>query len=93
MNNLSKEIKKYRYKRGLTQSQFGDLFDPAVDKSTVSDWERGVTKPSPANHKRILAVISKSQEPEVLKRKKGKPTKIKWQGMEYAMIHPDQYRR
>jgi transcriptional regulator with XRE-family HTH domain len=41
-------IERYRRAHGLTLEEFGKLFDPAVDKSTVSRWERGRLTPQRA---------------------------------------------
>ena len=37
----SSPITKYRENKGLTLEAFGELFKPAVDKSTVLRWEKG----------------------------------------------------
>lgn len=41
-------IARYRAARGLTLEQFGKLFEPPVDKSTVSRWQRGQLSPKRA---------------------------------------------
>ena len=51
-----KEIKELRQLRMLDQQEFADLI--AVDKGTVSRWERGIQKPK-AVHLRRMARLSK----------------------------------
>lgn len=55
------EIKAFRLRKGLTQSEFGKLFKPPASDIVVSRWERGVNQPSPLRIIRLLelGVISK----------------------------------
>ena len=52
----SKEIKKLREKRMEDQQEFADVM--AVDKGTISRWERGKQRPK-AVHLRRLARLAK----------------------------------
>ncbi|WP_459128407.1 helix-turn-helix domain-containing protein [Latilactobacillus curvatus] len=40
-------IKAARLKMGMSQSEFGELFDPPAAKSIISRWEKGMSTPSP----------------------------------------------
>lgn len=55
------EVKNFRLRKGLTQSEFGKLFEPTASDVVVSRWERGVSQPSPLRIIRLLelGVISK----------------------------------
>lgn len=56
MNNKSygDEVKSFRLRKGLTQSEFGKLFEPPASDIVVSRWERGVNQPSPLRIIRLL---------------------------------------
>jgi transcriptional regulator with XRE-family HTH domain len=43
---IAETVKAIRNARGLTQAQFGDLFSPPVEQSTVNRWEKG-SNPKP----------------------------------------------
>ena len=49
-------IKKYRFDNGLTQEQFGKLFN--TDKCTVSFWETNRRLPLPKTAKAIMKLIT-----------------------------------
>jgi len=49
-------VKKLRDRLMLNQQEFADVM--AVDKGTISRWERGVQKPKPV-HMRRMARLSK----------------------------------
>jgi transcriptional regulator with XRE-family HTH domain len=52
--DLKTLLKKYRYEHGLTQERLSEIL--GTDVTTVSRWERGVTKPSPTTHAKLLAL-------------------------------------
>ena len=56
MDNSNNEVKKLRTQMMLDQQEFADVM--AVDKGTVSRWERGKQKPKPV-HLRRMARLSK----------------------------------
>ena len=58
--NVGEKIKEIRKSKGLTQKEFGELFDPTVTKWTVSVWERNVGKPGPRHKKKILDITGVS---------------------------------
>ena len=43
--NVGEKIKELRKSRGLTQKEFGELFEPKVADSTVTCWEKGFSNP------------------------------------------------
>ncbi|MBO0445564.1 helix-turn-helix transcriptional regulator [Enterococcus ureilyticus] len=49
-------IKFIRMSLGLTMEEFGKKFDPKADKSLVSRWEKGVSKPNNDRLKRISEI-------------------------------------
>ena len=51
----SKSVKNYRIKRGLKQAALAE--ELGVDVTTVSRWERGITKPTPAAIAAMAAAI------------------------------------
>lgn len=50
---LGIKIKNIRLSLGMSQSEFGDLFNPSADKSIVSRWEKGQSIPSAERIKNI----------------------------------------
>lgn len=48
------EIKAFRLIKGLTQSEFGNLFEPPASGNVVSKWERGASQPSPSRIIKLL---------------------------------------
>ncbi|WP_026487138.1 helix-turn-helix domain-containing protein [Caldanaerobius polysaccharolyticus] len=50
-NTLGKKIRMLRKKAGLTQKQFGDIFN--IAKSTVSQYESGKSRPDDDTKKKI----------------------------------------
>lgn len=46
-NKLPMIIKSARLKTGMSQSEFGQLFNPPAAKSIISRWEKGISTPSP----------------------------------------------
>lgn len=52
-NNVGKRIKAIRKRFGENQSQFGERFNPTIDKGSVSRWENGKTLPSADKLKKI----------------------------------------
>lgn len=50
-------IAYYRYIKGLTPKEFGDLI--SVDPSTVRDWEKGKNKPYSKTAQRVKAILKK----------------------------------
>lgn len=40
-----KDLATLRVRRRLTQRQVGAAFDPPIDKSAISEWERGLSNP------------------------------------------------
>ena len=44
--DIGNRIKQVRLKNGKSQEDFGSLFDPPVNKASVSRWESGKTLPT-----------------------------------------------
>jgi len=49
-------IKEIRTQRGLTQAEFGQMFDPPVSQQTVAGWERGENVPARKYWPKIAAL-------------------------------------
>jgi transcriptional regulator with XRE-family HTH domain len=52
--DLKTLLKRYRHEHGLTQEHLSEIL--GTDVTTVSRWERGVTKPTPTTHAKVLAL-------------------------------------
>lgn len=52
-SELAVKIHNLRTYKGLTLTEFGELFDPPANKSNVHQWERGANIPNPQRLKRI----------------------------------------
>jgi len=51
------EVKELRDKMMLNQQEFADVM--AVDKGTISRWERGVQRPKPVHLRRMARLRKK----------------------------------
>ncbi|MBM7690209.1 hypothetical protein BCR24_15575 [Enterococcus ureilyticus] len=54
--DIGTRIKSIRISLGLNMEEFGKKFDPKADKSLVSRWEKGVSKPNNDRLKRISEI-------------------------------------
>lgn len=52
-DELGDRIKRIRLSKGLSQSQFGELFNPVAARSIVSRWESGKSVPNAKRLKKI----------------------------------------
>jgi len=55
MNNIAKNIKKYREVKGLTQKQLADAIGKS--KNVISNWENGLNKPDPDTIELLLGIF------------------------------------
>lgn len=59
MVNYGEQIKTYRKKRRLSQTEFGKLFYPPVRKAAVCNWEHNSSwSGSPKNKRRLKELIN-----------------------------------
>lgn len=60
MNKISKSIKKFRAKKGLSQNELADIL--FVSRQTVSSWENGRTQPDIESLEKLSEALSVSVE-------------------------------
>lgn len=56
MNQIGERTKTIRCSLGLSMEEFGKLFQPNVDKSLISRWEKEVNHPNKERIKRIAEI-------------------------------------